>query len=84
MSRALAPADPFTAEFAFHPDFFRSLFNRAKKVQQDCRVLTAEGSGLIREAIDETRSTDFVIVPSCSLACCLSQNCVSVSVCELL
>jgi hypothetical protein len=31
MSRALAPADPSLAEFAFRLDFFRSLFSRAAK-----------------------------------------------------
>jgi hypothetical protein len=31
MRRALAPANPYLAEFAFHLDFFRSLFSRAEK-----------------------------------------------------
>jgi hypothetical protein len=31
MRRALAPANPYLAEFAFHSDFFRSLFSRAEK-----------------------------------------------------
>jgi hypothetical protein len=31
MRRALAPANPYLAEFAFHSDFFRSLFSRAAK-----------------------------------------------------
>jgi hypothetical protein len=35
MSRALAPADPSLAEFAFRLDFFRSLFSRAKKDHKD-------------------------------------------------
>jgi hypothetical protein len=33
MSRALAPANPYLAEFAFHSDFFRSLFSRADHSQ---------------------------------------------------
>jgi hypothetical protein len=31
MRRALALANPYLAEFAFHSDFFRSLFSRAAK-----------------------------------------------------
>jgi hypothetical protein len=33
MRRALAQASPYLAEFAFHSDFFRSLFSRADKVK---------------------------------------------------
>jgi hypothetical protein len=34
MSRASAPANPSSAEFAFHSDFFSSLFSRAEKGQR--------------------------------------------------
>jgi hypothetical protein len=33
MSWALAPANPSLSEFAFHSDFFRSLFSRAAKAE---------------------------------------------------
>jgi hypothetical protein len=41
MSRALAPANPSFAEFAFRSDFFRSLFSRAGRATKSCWALAS-------------------------------------------